>query len=43
MKYFIYRFSPASIGIKAKENLGIICPSRQEKNYLLLFSCKYWY
>lgn len=34
MKYFIYRFSPASIGIKAKENLGIICPSRQEKNYL---------
>ena len=36
MKYFIYRFSPASIGIKAQENLCIVCPNRQEKNYLSL-------
>ena len=33
MKYFIYRFSPASIGIQAQKNLSIVCPNKQKENY----------
>lgn len=36
MKYFIYRFSPASIGIQAQKNLSIVCPNKQKENYLTL-------
>ena len=36
MKYFIYRFNPSTIGIKADSNLSVICPERLKDNYLEL-------
>ncbi|WP_461219172.1 ATP-grasp domain-containing protein [Lapidilactobacillus salsurivasis] len=34
MKYFIYRFSPESIGLQPANQLAIVCPSQQRQNYL---------
>lgn len=36
MNYFIYRYSPLSIGIRPDENLSIVCPEKFKYSYLEL-------